>query len=109
MNGNEAVTFGNGIKIWLIFCIVVSIPSAFSNILLGNLAMGLVGFILVAAHIWLLAARQRKAFFLICAFAVVIFIINTVVYRIGIIFSVFGFLNPAITYAFLRPYWNNMQ
>jgi len=103
------VTFGTGIKVWSILCIVSGTLTAIINIVSGNFLLAITGIAILASYTWLLIGKKRLAFFLIMAVAAVVFILNIAVYNINFIIALLGFVNPLTAYALLSKYWHQME
>ena len=103
------VTFGTGIKVWSILCIVSGTLTAIINIVSGNFLLAITGIAILASYTWLLIGKKRLAFFLIIAAAAVGFILNIAIYNINFIIALLGFANPLIAYALLSKYWHQME
>jgi len=103
------VTFGTGIKVWSILCIVSGTLTAIFNLVSGNYLLVITGIFLLASYAWLLIGKKRLAFFLVIAAAAVGFILNIAIYNINFIIALLGFANPLIAYALLSKYWHQME
>lgn len=101
--------FGTGITVWCILCIVAGVLSAASNLFSGLIPLVIVGVANTGAYLWLLLKKQKLAFYSIIGLVVVVLVINVVVYKLSVVMSLLGLLNPLITFAFLSKYWSQMD
>jgi hypothetical protein len=105
----EALVFGKGIKIWSIICIVISVLALIVNCTFGFFDMAVIGVAVCAAYILLLVKKRKIAFYAIVVCTIIIMVLNVVKYDVGIITSLFGLINPGVTFCFLTKYWKQMK
>lgn len=104
----EILVFGKGIKIWSVICIIISAFALIANCALGLFDMAVIGAASCIAYVLLLVKKRKIAFYSIVIFAIIVLVLNVVKYNVGILSSLFGLLNPVITFIFLSKYWKQM-
>lgn len=109
LSNNPKIEFGKGARIWLTICIVVNALSTVSRLFSLQLFSAIVSLAYTAALVWLLQKKQKMAFYALLGMAVVIMVINMVVYHLNIFSSLFGLIGPLIIYLFIRDQWGQME
>ncbi|MDW2800410.1 hypothetical protein RZO55_22845 [Clostridium boliviensis] len=108
MKTDDNFEFGQGIKIWLIICIIGNLVSTIINLSLGNVSFAVVKTWITILYVLLFIKKKRIIFALILTLIIVLIIMDLITLGNPIQASL-KLLNPLITYILLQKYWKKMR